>query len=276
MRRIQRSNASTTASSSAKTSGWSHSADVRIAIAGRYGSKLPAYSSASTTNGASGRPRCAVDGSRRSALAQQRADERGRVEAALREDVDEPARRSCSCRASRRRRRGAGPPPRPRRPAATARAGCRAAGPPPARGGPGRSRSGPSSPRAGPGGEPGPVTWAGSCSQAIGMPVVGEGRRVRRRAARVAAAHVGARPAARGAPRRSLPRPAMPEDVDPLAGAGSGRGVAGRREAGADGRGARSPARARARGRRRPARAAARGPRPRSTTLFAARSPDQR
>ncbi len=34
---------------SAKTSGWSHSAPVRMATDGRYGSKLPAYSSASTT-----------------------------------------------------------------------------------------------------------------------------------------------------------------------------------------------------------------------------------
>src|SRR4029453_673318 len=62
MRRIHRSNASRTAASSAKTSGWSHSADVRIATAGRYGSKLPAYSSASTTNGPSRLPSRAVDG----------------------------------------------------------------------------------------------------------------------------------------------------------------------------------------------------------------------
>ena len=39
----------TTAASSGKTSGWSHSALMRTAMSGRYGSKLPAYSSASTT-----------------------------------------------------------------------------------------------------------------------------------------------------------------------------------------------------------------------------------
>ena len=49
--RIHASNASITAARSANTSGWSHSADVSTATSGRYGSKLPAYSSASTTNG---------------------------------------------------------------------------------------------------------------------------------------------------------------------------------------------------------------------------------
>ncbi len=58
-RRIQDSNAAITASPSAKTSGWSHSAEVRTTTSGRYGSKLPAYSSASTTNATPG-PRRAV------------------------------------------------------------------------------------------------------------------------------------------------------------------------------------------------------------------------
>ena len=49
-RRIQASNAAITASPSGNTSGWSHSAEVRTMTSGRYGSKLPAYSSASTTN----------------------------------------------------------------------------------------------------------------------------------------------------------------------------------------------------------------------------------
>ena len=59
--RIQRSNAASTASRSANTSGWSHSAEVSTITSGRYGSKLPAYSSASTTN-ASPAPRRAVAG----------------------------------------------------------------------------------------------------------------------------------------------------------------------------------------------------------------------
>ena len=49
--RIHVSNAPLTASVSANTSGWSHSTDVSTVRSGRYGSKLPAYSSASTTNG---------------------------------------------------------------------------------------------------------------------------------------------------------------------------------------------------------------------------------
>ena len=48
-RRIQSANAVSTPSASENTSGWSHSAEMRMVTAGRYGSKLPAYSSASTT-----------------------------------------------------------------------------------------------------------------------------------------------------------------------------------------------------------------------------------
>ena len=49
--RIHVSKTPLTAAVSANTSGWSHSTDVSTARSGRYGSKLPAYSSASTTNG---------------------------------------------------------------------------------------------------------------------------------------------------------------------------------------------------------------------------------
>ena len=54
------SNVAMTASRSANTSGWSHSALRMTARSGRYGSKLPAYSSASTTK-ASPLPQRAVD-----------------------------------------------------------------------------------------------------------------------------------------------------------------------------------------------------------------------
>ena len=50
-RRIQPSNASSTSSRVANTSGWSQSALSSTPTIGRYGSKLPAYSSASTTVG---------------------------------------------------------------------------------------------------------------------------------------------------------------------------------------------------------------------------------
>ena len=128
-RRIQASNAASTASRSANTSGWSHSAEVRTATAGRYGSKLPAYSSASTTNGVPGS--CARGG--RSPATPMPVSDAGSsaptnaagVHAARGEHVDEPAGRRCSCRASRRPRRACVPRPRPRPPAARARAGCR-------------------------------------------------------------------------------------------------------------------------------------------------------
>ena len=92
------SKAAITAARSAKTSGWSHSADVTIAIAGRYASKLPAYSSASTTK-AGPLPHRAValtppvssDGS--SAPTNADGSRPGPDQ-----DVDQPAGRSCSCR----------------------------------------------------------------------------------------------------------------------------------------------------------------------------------
>ena len=65
--------------SSANTSGWSHSALSTTAMSGRYASKLPAYSSASTTN-ASPLPQRAVAGSAAGQRrGQQRAHEGRRV-----------------------------------------------------------------------------------------------------------------------------------------------------------------------------------------------------
>ncbi len=91
-RRIQASNAAITASPSGNTSGWSHSAEVRTMTSGRYGSKLPAYSSASTTNSTPD-PRRAVAGDpdARDGGGQERADERTRVSAGTHERVDQPA-----------------------------------------------------------------------------------------------------------------------------------------------------------------------------------------
>ena len=86
------SNASWTAAASAKTSGWSHSALVSTARSGRYASKFPAYSSASTTNGAP-RPIRAVAGCTAGDRArQQGTDERRRVESSVHEDMHQPAR----------------------------------------------------------------------------------------------------------------------------------------------------------------------------------------
>ena len=103
LRPIQPSNAATTAASSANTSGWSHSALIRTAMAGRYGSKLPAYSSASTTKSRlrpiRATPRCGPA----IAAGSMRADEPGRVRAGPDEHVEQPAgRRRLAVRAGDR------------------------------------------------------------------------------------------------------------------------------------------------------------------------------
>ena len=251
--------------SSAKTSGWSHSADVRTASAGRYGSKLPAYSSASTTNGgvrpAATRRRRDAAGQRRAAAARRRTRTgRGRP----RRGRGRASPRSCSCRASRRRRRGAGPPPRPRRPAATARAGCRAA-----RGrrqlgmvrrdrGQGlRHREPVRAAAPGPRRGPDRAPRRSGCRRRRGPRVYGDGP--------PGSQPLTSAPAQRRGRAAALaPAPAMPDDVDPLARPDRAeRSRAGARPAPMR-RGARSP-RASPRSRwRRPARAAAPGPRPRS------------
>ena len=127
--RTHASNASSTASSSAKTSGWSHSALSSTATAGRYGSKLPAYSSASTTNSSPAPQRAVAGGPPVSLGVEQCAHERGRVAPAAHEQVAPASRWWSTCRASLRRPRAAGrwSRPRRRRPAARPRAGCRAA-----------------------------------------------------------------------------------------------------------------------------------------------------
>ena len=131
-------------------------------------------------------------------------------------DVDQPARRGALAVGPRDARRAAGRRPRRRRPAATARAGCRRRARRRARGGPGRSPSAPWSRRAAPGCGPA-VTWAASWLPRDRDPGGLERRRVRRRAARVAAVTVGAR---RGGEqrRRRCPGARGPHDVDPLAG----------------------------------------------------------
>ena len=125
----QPSNASTTASRSGNTSGWSQSALRMTATSGRKASKLPAYSSASTTN-ASPLPQRAVAGGRPALGGQERADERAGIAARRRRARGRASRRSWTCHGSRRSRRAArrASRPRRRRPAATPRPRC-----PPAR-----------------------------------------------------------------------------------------------------------------------------------------------